>query len=171
MQCDTNVETVKEFTSTPETPYHYVGSGLSNVQLVGVKYQQWENGDQSAEIPSLPELLKALSKAIVAKKGPLKGEEVRFLRKRMGFSSKGFAELIGYNAQHFSRIENDATEWKQQTDLLIRLVFAVGEKLPSKISDKVVHTRWKADFDHKQNIVATLDSNHNWQVQIDCEAA
>jgi len=160
-----------EMTSSQATPYLYVGSGLSNVYLVGVKYRVWESGDQSAEIPCLPELLNAIAKALVAKDGPLKGEEARFLRKRMGFSAKGFAEFIGYTPEHLSRIENDSVEWQQQTDLLIRLVYAALEKLPARVSQRVVNAKWRADFDHKQNIVATLDSNHCWQVQIDSVAA
>ena len=161
---------IRELTSSQADPYLYVGSGLPNVYVVGVKYKVWENGDQSAEIPCMPDLLKAIAKVLVAKKTPLKGEEVRFLRKRTGLSSKAFAELIGYNPQHYSRIENDSVEWQQQTDLLIRLVYAAFEKLP-KVSAQLVHTKWNADFDHRQNIIARLDSNHNWQVQIDCVAA
>lgn len=161
----------KEMTSSQATPYLYVGSGLSNVYLVGVKYEVWENGDQSAEIPCLPDLLKAIAKALVTKKAPLKGEEARFLRKRTGYSSKAFAELIGYSAEQYSRIENEAVNLQHNADLLIRLVYAAFEKLPSKVGSQLINTKWSADFDHKQNIVATLDSNHNWQVQIACVAA
>jgi len=165
------IDTAREMTSSHANPYLYVGSGLSNVYLVGIKYQIWENGEQSAEIPCLPALLKAIAKALVTKKVPLKGDEARFLRKRTGHSSKGFAELIGYSAEQYSRIENEAVNLQHNTDLLIRLVYAAFEKLPVKVNSELVQTKWTADFDHKQNIVATLDSKHIWQVQIDCVAA
>ena len=160
-----------EAVSSEAAPYLYVGSGLSNVYLVGVTFRRWENGDQSADIPCLQQLLTAIARALVAKAGPLKGEEVRFLRKRMGYASKAFAEFLGFAPETISRIENDAVEWQKQTDMLIRFVYAALEKLPAKVSQNVVSAKWTADFDKKQNIIATLDRKHNWQVQIDCVAA
>ena len=62
--------------SSKAKPYHYVGSGLPNVYLVGVTYRTWpETGQQAADIPCLPELLEALAKALLSKRSALTGDE------------------------------------------------------------------------------------------------
>jgi transcriptional regulator with XRE-family HTH domain len=135
-----------------------------------VKFKSFKDGEQSAEIPSLPDLLKAIATALVGKATPLTGGEVRFLRKRMGFSSSTFAEIIGTNPQHYSRLENSVVPLQIQTEKLIRLLYTVTAKLP-KVAQKVATTKWEAGFDHKQNIIASKDTSHVWHVQFDSVAA
>src|ERR1700733_5987621 len=92
-----------EFKSTTEKPYHYVGSGLQNVYLVGVKYWMCPVcGRPSAEIPALKPLLQSIARTLVEKKSPLIGEQVRFLRKGLGRASKDFAALIGVTPERYS---------------------------------------------------------------------
>lgn len=169
MVVDAQESEITETVSTQSNPYHYVGSGLPNVYLVGVQHTVCPDGEQSAEIPCLPDLLKAIAKAVVEKKAPLTGEEVRFLRKRMRLSSKDFAELIDYNVQHYSRLENSETV-KHQMDLLVRLFYAAHAMLPTTVTHELVSTKWEAGFDQKQNIIASKDSHNAWSVQFDVAA-
>src|SRR5260370_20196249 len=91
--CDDSSE---ERRASNESRYHYVGYGLSNVYLSGVKYSVCRRcGMQSAEIPALKELLKALARTIVEKRSQLTGDEIRFLRKRLGKKSADFAAMLG----------------------------------------------------------------------------
>ncbi len=166
---------ITENISTNMKPYHYVGSGLPNVYLVGVKYTPFSDGEQSAEIPCLPELLKAIAKAIVGKKTSLTGDEVRFLRKRMRITSKSFAEVLGFSsAEHYCRLETGAAEIQHQTELLIRFYYAAFEKL-NKLSHELTAagatTKWEANFDHQQRILASKDKQNVWHVELVFAAA
>ena len=83
------------------SPYRFAGSGLSNVYLVGVEYEvdretlSSSQPEQRASIPRLPDLLTSIAVALLGKESPLTSDEVRFLRKRIGKSSKDFAKLVG----------------------------------------------------------------------------
>ncbi len=63
--------------STEVEPYHFVGSGLRNVYLVGVEYEvDSTTGMQSAAIPCLPALMEAIGKVLVEKTTALTGDEL-----------------------------------------------------------------------------------------------
>ena len=90
-------------------PYHFVGSGLPNVYLVGVDYEvNRETEEQRAAIHRLPDLLTQIAVTLLSKEAPLTGDELRFLRKRVGKSSKDFAQLLGVTSEQYSRVENGA---------------------------------------------------------------
>src|SRR5882724_9749692 len=85
----------------PENRYHYVGSGLPNVYLVGITYYVCpECNKQSAEIPAMKELFTALARTIVSKSSPLTGPELRFLRKDLGRRAIDFAPMVSLTPQH-----------------------------------------------------------------------
>jgi hypothetical protein len=118
-------ESAVESISTPDKPYHYVGSGLGNVYLVGVKY--WictVCGKQAAEIPQMEQLLKSIARTLVEKRSPLIGEQVRFLRKRLGVPSKTFAAWVGVTPEGYSALEKRATI-AEGRDKLVRMIYRV----------------------------------------------
>ena len=55
-----------------------------------------------------------------------RGEEVRFLRKSLGWSGADFARHMGVAEETVSRWENDATPIGPQADRLLRLMVAHG---------------------------------------------
>jgi transcriptional regulator with XRE-family HTH domain len=155
--------------STKHKPYHYLGAGLPNVYLVGVEYTvDGETGEESVGIPCLPDLLNALAVAVVTKDSTLTGEELRFLRKRLGKSSKDFAALVGLTSEQYSRIENGAV-LTTPNDKLIRLMFIglyVAKALFSKdLMEKVAGSNWAAAVNHEERIIATHDAGQSWIVQ------
>jgi DNA-binding transcriptional regulator YiaG len=162
-----------EYTATPEQPYHYVGSGLSNVYLVGVKYWICEKcKQQAAEIPALSHLLAALGRALVAKKSPLTGPQVRFLRKRLSRRAVEFAHIIGITPQRLSTME--ATEnppLSEGRDKLVRFVYAClsgDQKLKDHLVDQDRVEKWLAAIHGRglsERIIATWQSNRKWRVQ------
>jgi len=58
--------------------------------------------------------------ALLGKESPLMGDELRFLRKRIGKSSKDFAQLIGKMSEQYSRIEGAVLT--ALNDKLVRLM-------------------------------------------------
>jgi transcriptional regulator with XRE-family HTH domain len=151
--------------SSKVKPYHYVGSGLPNVYLVGVEYRYWPaTEEQAADIPCLPNLLQALAKAIVGKRTALTGDELRFLRKRLRVPSKDFAGFVGVTPEQYSRLENGATV-TPTVDRLVRLLYVALAKLPAEAAEEVARTTWTAELDHAQRIIASQDENQNWIVK------
>jgi putative zinc finger/helix-turn-helix YgiT family protein len=123
-----------------DQPYRFLDSGLSNVYLAGIKYWVCEEcGKQAAEIPALEQLMSVMAKSVVMKAALLNGEEIRFLRKRIGKKAADFAELINKTPEHFSKLENDQLPLPEETDKLIRLTYGMlsgDQKLLSDIAAK-----------------------------------
>lgn len=130
----------EELRATIEHPYQFLDSGLSNVYLVGVRYWNCkECGKRAAEIPALEQLMEAIAKAVVMQPAVLKGEEIRFLRKRLAKRAVDFAELINMTPEHLSKLENDQLHVPQATDKLIRLTYGMlcgDEQLLKEIAAK-----------------------------------
>jgi DNA-binding transcriptional regulator YiaG len=119
-------KSLKKYTATHAKPYHFLDSGLPNVYLIGVKY--WvcgKCGAQSAEIPAPEQLMNVIGESIVMKTGVLTGQEIRFLRKRVGKKASDFAALINKTPEHFSKLETGALPLKEPTDKLIRLTYGL----------------------------------------------
>jgi transcriptional regulator with XRE-family HTH domain len=151
--------------STERKPYHYVGAGLPNVYLSGVEYRvEKETGMQSADIPCLPALLDALAEALLYKASPLSGDELRFLRKRLGKPSKEFATYVGLSSEQYSRIENGATV-TPTVDKLVRILYAGFRMLSSAKVVQVAQTTWSAEITLEQKIIATQDESRHWIVK------
>jgi putative zinc finger/helix-turn-helix YgiT family protein len=173
-------ESSEERRASNESPYHYVGSGLSNVYLSGIRYSVCQKcGMQSAEIPALKELLTALARTVVEKRSQLTGDEIRFLRKRLGKKSADFAEMIGLTPEYFSRLENgkiaDAKGAGQSTDKLIRIIYSQlsGDKKLKSIFDKRFE-QWLTEIhsDEKKEIIfAARTKKKQWRIATEIEAA
>lgn len=150
--------------SSDAEPYHFVGSGLQNVYLVGVQYEYDPlSGKQSAVIPCVPNLMEAIGKVLVEKKTPLNAEEMRFLRKRLRFASKEFAKLVGVSTEQYSRLENGAPI-TLTVERVVRLLYAAIAKLSQSESEEVAKTTWTAELNQQERIIACRDENNHWVV-------
>jgi DNA-binding transcriptional regulator YiaG len=127
-ECDK--DTKQEFPATADSPYHFVDSGLANVYLVGIRFWRCECGQETAEIPTIKQLLSLIARDIVEKPFALSGEEIRFLRKRLGKKQSDFAAQIGMEVETMSRIENGHIRPSKRTDRLVRLYYAFSAKDP-----------------------------------------
>ena len=164
-QTDTLDRALAVKTSTDAEPYHFVGSGLRNVYLVGVEYEiDAATGEQSAVIPCLPNLMEAIGKVLVEKKSQLSADEVRFLRKRLRFASQDFAELVGLSSEQYSRVENGAAKVVPTVERVVRLLYATLAKLSPDESEEVAKTKWTAELNQEERIVACRDENDHWVV-------
>jgi putative zinc finger/helix-turn-helix YgiT family protein len=117
VQCGLEQTCIRKDVSYPE-------SGLDNVQLFNVPTWVCANGHEEVQIPAQQQLHNLLAKLILRKSAPIRGPEVRFLRKRLALSSKEFAKRIGITPVHVSRIETGGRSIHRSLDLLVRLFFA-----------------------------------------------
>lgn len=152
--------------ATLEQPFHFKDSGLSNVYLVGITYFTCECGRVTAEIPAIKQLLELIARDLVAKSEALNGEEVRFLRKRLGKKAKDFAAEIGIEPETLSRFENGHLPVTEQTDKLTRADYILSSN--SRLVDEMKKTllenlrEWK-QAQEPAKIVATVKGNE-WEL-------
>lgn len=110
MRCEQCQSEMRERKATVKDPYHYDLSGLSNVYLAGITVQYCQRCNIEAPIiPRIEDLHREITRVLVHKPTALKGEEIRFLRKQVGFPAQKFAALLGVTPEHLSRVENGHT--------------------------------------------------------------
>ncbi len=162
---DTRHEAVGVKIASESEPYHFVGSGLRNVFLVGVEYEIDAVAEtQRAVIPYVPALLEAIGRVVVEKKSALTADEIRFLRKRLRFASKEFAGLVGLSSEQYSRIENGGVTVTPTVERVVRLLYAILAKVPPNESEEVAKIRWTAELCNEERIVARRDEHDGWIV-------
>lgn len=118
MQCGNTMKTKRE-------NYLYKACGLPNVTLRDVEVSRCEVcGEQEVAIPNIEDLHKVLALAVISKSARLTPEEVRFLRKSLGYSGADFAGLMGVTPETVSRWENGGQPIGTTADKLLRLAVA-----------------------------------------------
>src|SRR5689334_12980477 len=104
--------------------YHYKECGLDNVYLKNVGTRVCEScGEKSIRLPRIKELHATIGRAVAMQPCPLRGQDIRFLRKQLGYSAKEWATFLRTDASTLSRWENDQQEIGSQSDALIRLLY------------------------------------------------
>jgi putative zinc finger/helix-turn-helix YgiT family protein len=108
--------------------YQFIESGLSNVFLKDIEIVKCASCEsESPRIPNHDDLMRTIAVALIDKPSELAGEEVRFLRKYLGEGSATFAQMLGIDRSHLSRVENGAMAISRQTDRLVRTLALVHE--------------------------------------------
>lgn len=107
-----------------EKRYRYTECGLSNVTVDGVEISVCQRcGETYTGIPAVEGLHRAIAGAVIRKKGRLAPEEIKFLRKSIGWSGVDFAKRMGTTAETVSRWEHGAS-MGPTADRLLRLLVA-----------------------------------------------
>jgi transcriptional regulator with XRE-family HTH domain len=156
-----------EHLATEEKPFHFEDSGLPNVFLVGIKYFTYEDGRVVPEIPAVKQLVKLIARDLIERPDALSGEEIRFLRKRLGKRAVDFSKELGIDAATLSRLENGKQEPGESLDKLVRLVYAVTSDDPALVDqirpmlDSLLAS-WKAGPANGK-IVKKIDDNNEWK--------
>jgi putative zinc finger/helix-turn-helix YgiT family protein len=110
-------------TATADKPFLFTWSGLPNVYLAGIQYEECQRCHKVAgRFPAPLRLLDVLTKAVAEKPSPLTGLEIRYLRKSLGKKAIDFATLIGVSPEQVSRWENGHNSPEKSADKLIRLL-------------------------------------------------
>jgi len=164
-----HIHELEERRATSESPYQFVGSGLPNVYLVGIKYNVCKVcGEQAADIPAIKQLMKVIARAIVENEAQLTGLEIRFLRKRLGRKSSEFAQLVGVTIEEVSRWENKHNPPGRSADKLIRVLYSVlsgDRKLRDKMNQDLEDWFCTITGNGRPPHICAELRNHEWKVK------
>ena len=121
MKCD--ICQGKIVTKTRKT-YHYKECGLDNVYLKNVAVRICSScNEESVRIPRIIELHATIARAVAMQPCPLRGQDVRFLRKQLGYSAREWATFLRTDVSTLSRWENGQQAIGDQSDSLIRFLY------------------------------------------------
>jgi putative zinc finger/helix-turn-helix YgiT family protein len=157
----------REFRATHEKPFHFVDSGLSSVYLIGIRYFECSCGRITADIPAIKQLMQVIARNIVEKPTSLTGEEIRFLRKRLGKKQADLAHEIGVEAETLSRYENGHQPISESNDKLLRFYYVLeseDEVLFPEVKEALreLLSEWSVSSESKE-IVAAIKDNE-WEL-------
>ena len=117
-ECERSLKRVRQ-------DYPYRESGLDNITLVGVPvYVCPRHGVQAVALGELALLHRDIAQAVLKQERPLRGAEIRFLRKCLGWSGADFAKHTGTKPETVSRWENGKAVMGPQADRLLRVLVA-----------------------------------------------
>lgn len=120
-QCGHTMRTARE-------NYLYKESGLPNVTLVGIEVHRCLHcGEHEAVIPKIEQLHRVIATTIARKVPRLAREEIRVLRKYLGWSGADFAEHLGVSPETVSRWENGSASMGATAERLLRLAALTRE--------------------------------------------
>ena len=140
MKCD--VCRKGELRTKVRQTYRYKECGLDNVYLLDMEF--WVCDACGIKVPRLkrmPELHATIARAIAMQPCRLRGQDVRFLRKQLGYRAKEWATLLRTDASTLSRWENNQQEIGTQSDTLIRLLyFRIRDEKEGTLSKENVAT-------------------------------
>ncbi|HEX4422524.1 MAG TPA: type II TA system antitoxin MqsA family protein [Kofleriaceae bacterium] len=112
--------------------HRYTESGLSNVVLVGIEVRHCPHcGERMVSIPHIDELHRMIAMAVIRERSRLAPNEIRFLRKWLGWSGVDFAKHMGVAPETVSRWESvEAPKPMGGTaERLLRLAVAHGQPI------------------------------------------
>lgn len=103
--------------------YNYGESGLKSVVLMNVLVFHCKNcGAIVPEIPAVSSLHRAITMSLLQKKSLLAAEEIRFIRKVVGYNAVELSGVMGLSPVSVSRWETGKRPIGKESDRLFRLV-------------------------------------------------
>lgn len=147
-----------------EKLYHYTGCGLDNVWLIdGYRVVETDYGAGVA-IDRADELHHVIAKAIIDRPTPLRGQDVRFLRKILDLSQVDMGKLLGVDRATVIRWEKGRDKpVGMMADLALRQTYAARND--TGVIGSVIKTLQEADEQkHSVDYRAVFKSrNEGWQ--------
>lgn len=102
-------------------PFQYRACGLDNVYLTSGYEQKIVGGETYTAVVEADDLYKAIAEHLVRRRKVLRGQEVRFLRKLLGWTQADAGDALGMSDQSVARYEKDQGSMEGPTDRLFRL--------------------------------------------------
>lgn len=137
-KCDVCGSAMISRRTTLEAPYAYAIGGLPRVVLIGIAVHRCTACDvDTPVIPKPGELHRVLARLFLRKRGPLAGDELRFLRKHAGISAQDFAMRLGVDPSHLSRVENGKVDSLGETSDRLARVIAADAISPDLVKEVV----------------------------------
>jgi DNA-binding transcriptional regulator YiaG len=167
----TSIEQRIEQVATREKPFHFLDSGLSNIYLVGIRYFTYPDGRIVPEIPAVKQLMQLIARDLIEQESAMTGDEVRFLRKRLGQKQIDFARSIGIEAETLCRCENGHQKLSETNDKFIRLYYALAalddhnlSELRQRLRQMFLDWHEMQYAANKKPVVVTV-TNEQWELQ------
>lgn len=101
--------------------HRYAESGLDNVFLENVEIHSCSCGERIVSIPRLAQLHEVVAFVLAKQIARLSGQQIRFLRKYLGWSGVQFSEVMGVDPTTVSRWENGSASMGTGTERALRL--------------------------------------------------
>lgn len=142
--------------------HNYTESGLDNVYLDNIELLVCRKcGDQSPVIPRILDLHAAIARSIALQATPLRGEDLRFLRKQLGMRARDWSRLLRVDTSTFSRWENNEQQMGAQSDALVRfLYFRLSEEKESRYGlEPIIEKIASVDFERTDVHTVVVDMN------------
>jgi putative zinc finger/helix-turn-helix YgiT family protein len=156
LECGTPMKTRKE-------NHRYDECGLKYVTLVGVEVTRCPRcSNYEISIPHIEQLHRLLAKVLIEKSTRFTGDEVRFLRKSLGWSGSDFAKHMGVAEETVSRWENNAAPIGPQADRLLRFLVAQGRLTTSYPTEQLKMIDLKKATATKMTLAT---KNEQWTVK------
>jgi putative zinc finger/helix-turn-helix YgiT family protein len=125
---------------TKRENYQYTASGLPHVTLLNVEVSRCPRcGETEVAIPYIEALHRAIAGALIEKPTRLASEEIRYLRKYLGWSGVDFAAHMGTTPETVSRWERGGQPMGSQADRLLRLLVAHLAPVQDYSADLLTH--------------------------------
>lgn len=143
--------------------YRYTECGLDSVTLMNVEVRRCsECGEYEVDIPRMEQLHRLIAQEVAAKGPRLTPQEIRFLRKYLGFSGVDFAATLDVTPETVSRWENGKKQMSPVAERALRLMVFVrepiaeyplerlaevarGEAAPLRMRLRDSRSQWKAE--------------------------
>ena len=133
LNCGTPMKSRKE-------NYHYTESGLPNIVLADVEVRNCAKcGEREVVIPRLDELHRAIAREVIEQEAKLGAEQIRFLRKYLGWSQADLAAHMSVQGETVSRWETGNQDMGPVADRLLRLLVNNREPATSYPIDLFKH--------------------------------
>jgi len=114
-------------TKSTRGAHRYTESGLSNVTLLNVELRNCSAcGEREVVIPRIEELHRLIARTLATSTSRLSPEQIRYLRKWLGWSSADFALMMGVRPETVSRWEGKGAGYQMPptAERLLRLMVA-----------------------------------------------
>ena len=127
--------------------YQYLESGLADVVLVGLEVRICSNpecGEEIAVIPQIAALHQVIATELSRQQQKLRGSEIRFLRKYLGWSGADAANYLGVTPETMSRWENEQSSMGMSAERLLRLATLIhtpAEQYPVTVLPEMANVR------------------------------
>ncbi len=144
--------------------HRYTLSGLDSVTLMNVEMRRCPAcGEYEVDIPRIDELHRLIAQTVASKRPRLTPQEIRFLRKYLGFSGADFARTLDVTPESVSRWETGKKQMSPVAERALRLMVFVrapideypleklaevaqGEATPLRLKLRDSRARWKAEL-------------------------
>ena len=146
--------------------YHYIESGLDNIYLAnGFDFITTEYGP-AVSFADSDGLHDAIGASLLIQAELLTGAEYRFIRKELGYSQQGLADILGFDLQTPANWEKGKCRITTMADACLRKLY--DEKVLKKniqLSDLMDGIKQPA----LMNGYWVFEKNEFWQVQKKCK--